>query len=149
MILVTGGCGYIGSHIVKALSESGEKVIVYDNLSYGSADSLLHKEPLIIGDITNLLSLEQVFSEHRIECVIHCAALVNAAESNSKANEYRQVNEKGSANVWSAAQKAGVKYMLYASSAAVYGTPASQAPLLESTLTHPINVYPHSPGLLI
>jgi len=141
MILVTGGCGYIGSHIVKTLSENGEEVVVYDNLTHGNADSLMHKDSLIIGDITNSQSLEHVFSAHEIECVIHCAALVNASESNEKANEYHRVNEVGSTIVYRAAKMAGVKYLLYASSAAVYGTPAGHSPLLERGPTNPINVY--------
>lgn len=141
MILVTGGCGYIGSHIVKSLTESGEQVIVYDNLSQGSKSALLHNEELIVGDITDKVALKQVFSTHQIKAVIHLAALVNAAESNDKADQYQAVNDKGSRNVWEAATEAGVKHLLYASSAAVYGTPDSRDPLKESAPLIPSNTY--------
>lgn len=141
MILVTGGCGYIGSHIVKLLSESGEKVVVFDNLSQGAKSALLHNEELVVGDITDKLALKHLFTTHQFEVVIHLAALVNAAESTAKAEIYTQVNDQGSRNVWEAAIEAGVKYLLYASSAAVYGTPDTREPLPESAALHPSNPY--------
>ncbi len=141
MILVTGGCGYIGSHLVKSLSESGEQVVVFDNLSQGNQTSLLHNEELIIGDITDREALKKLFSMHDISAVMHLAALVNAAESVEKADLYREVNADGSRNVWQAATDAGVKVFLYASSAAVYGIPESAAPIQETALLHPSNPY--------
>ena len=141
MILVTGGCGYIGSHIVKLLTESGEQVVVYDNLSQGSKSALLHNEELIVGDIADKVALKQVFSTHQIKEVIHLAALVNAAESNDKVDEYQAVNDRGSRNVWEAATEAGVKHLLYASSAAVYGTPDYRDPIKESAPLKPSNTY--------
>jgi len=141
MILVTGGCGYIGSHVVKALSEAGEKVVVFDNLSQGSKNALLHNEELVVGDIMDKKALAELFIGHDIELVIHLAALVNAAESNDKQFEYQAVNDQGSRNVWEAGIKAGVKNFLYASSAAVYGTPHSTAPITESDSLNPSNVY--------
>ena len=141
MILVTGGCGYIGSHIVKTLSESGEKVIVFDNLSHGTRQALLHHDQLIIGDISDASALEQVFVSNPIDTVIHLAALVNATESNSKKLDYIAVNEMGSQNVWELAFKYNVHTVLYASSAAVYGVPNSHSPISENHPTHPTNVY--------
>lgn len=141
MILVTGGCGYIGSHIVKLLSESGEQVVVFDNLSQGSKSALLHDEEIVVGDITDESALKQLFSTHQFEAVIHLAALVNAAESNEKAELYKEVNDHGSRNVWEAATSAGVKYLLYASSAAVYGTPDTPDPLPETAPLKPSNPY--------
>lgn len=143
-ILVTGGCGYIGSHVVKALSEAGESVIVYDNLSQGSKSALLHNEEVVVGDIRDKVSLANLFSSHNIEVVIHLAALVNAAESVSKADLYHEVNAIGSQNVWEAAINTGVKHILYASSAAVYGTPASVDPIKETAPTIPTNPYGES-----
>ncbi len=141
MILVTGGCGYIGSHIVKALTDAGEQVVVFDNLSQGSKQALLSGEELVVGDITDTSALANLFETHQIEAVIHLAALVNAAESVEKAEEYKQVNDVGSRNVWTTATKAGVKHLLYASSAAVYGTPTSTNPVSESDPTHPESPY--------
>jgi UDP-glucose 4-epimerase len=140
-ILITGGCGYIGSHIVKTLTEIGEKVIVFDNLSHGAKDALLNQETLIVGDITSKSELERVFQDHQIDTVIHLAALVNAAESNKKQAEYTRVNGQGSRNVWEVASKAGVKHFLYASSAAVYGTPTTRLPVQESDPCSPSNPY--------
>lgn len=141
MILVTGGCGYIGSHIVKLLSENGEKVVVFDNLSQGSKSALLHDEELVIGDIRDKDALAQLFATHQFEAVIHLAALVNAAESNEKVDVYTEVNDHGSRNVWVSATEVGVRYLLYASSAAVYGTPDTRDPLPESAPIHPSNTY--------
>lgn len=141
MILVTGGCGYIGSHIVKLLSEAGEKVIVFDNLSSGRTEALLHGEPLIQGDITDQLALDKVFTHVAIDTVIHTAALVNAAESVDKAAQYFAVNVQGTKNVWRAAQAAGVQHILFASSAAVYGIPATRDALTEQAVLAPTNPY--------
>ena len=141
MILVTGGCGYIGSHIVKQLSEKGEQVVVFDNLSQGSRGALLHSEELVVGDITSKEDLKQLFASHDISAVIHLAALVNAKESVEKPELYKQVNDRGSRNVWSVAIEAGVKHLLYASSAAVYGTPVSRDSIPESAPLHPESPY--------
>ena len=143
-ILVTGGCGYIGSHVVKALSEMGEKVVVYDNLSQGSKSALLYNETLVVGDIKDKKNLRQVFVDHDITCVIHLAALVNAAESVEKKAEYYAVNAEGSENVWLAANSTGVKHILYASSAAVYGMPSDNKPIPESSPVSPTNPYGES-----
>lgn len=141
MILVTGGCGYIGSHVVKLLSEAGEDVVVYDNLSQGSPKALLHSEKLVVGDINDISALQNLFATYEIDSVVHMAALVNAAESNDKADIYQLVNDVGSSNVWKIAVDSGVKYLLYASSAAVYGTPESLDPIQESAPLHPSNTY--------
>ena len=141
MILITGGCGYIGSHIVKLLSEKGEQVVVFDNLSQGSREALLHNEELVVGDITNKEDLKQLFASHDIESVIHLAALVNAKESVEKPQEYKAVNDQGSQSVWEAAVATGVKHLLYASSAAVYGNPLSTDPIKESDPLTPTNPY--------
>ena len=141
MILITGGCGYIGSHIVKLLSEAGEQVIVYDNLSQGHKSALLHNEELVVGDICDPVALKYLFETHDIEIVIHMAALVNAAESVGKSDEYERVNDLGSRRVWEAATASGVKIFLYASSAAVYGNPLSTYPIKESDSLMPTNPY--------
>jgi UDP-glucose 4-epimerase len=141
MILVTGGCGYIGSHVVKALGDVGESVVVFDNLSQGSADSLLLGEQLVVGDIRDKTKLEEVFANHGIETVIHLSALVNATESVTKAIEYQQVNELGSKNVWELAKKYNVKHCLYASSAAVYGNINTRVAISEDYPTSPSNPY--------
>jgi len=141
MILVTGGCGYIGSHVVKALFEAGEKVVVYDDLSSGSKNVLLHHEPLVVGDICDKTTLSKVFETYDIQAVIHLAALVNAAESVAKEDLYIKVNDHGSKIVYEVAIEHGVKIILYSSSAAVYGIPSSRDPLRESASLLPTNPY--------
>ncbi len=141
MILVTGGCGYIGSHVVKTLTQAGEEVVVFDDLSHGQKSALLHDEKLVIGDIRNRDDLSQVFATHKITAIIHLAALINALESLSHPSLYEQVNQVGSQNVWEEGQKAGVGIYLYASSAAVYGAPQSPAPIQENAPLIPSNPY--------
>ena len=141
MILVTGGCGYIGSHVVKALSEAGEKVIVFDNLSSGQKTNLLHQEKLVIGDVTNPDDLKTVFDNYSIDLVIHCAALVNAAESVTNPQLYKKVNDEGSSSLWQIATKAGVEHFIYASSAAVYGIPQTTNRIQETAQLKPTNPY--------
>ncbi|TXH01162.1 MAG: NAD-dependent epimerase/dehydratase family protein, partial [Candidatus Moraniibacteriota bacterium] len=119
---------------------SGEQVTVFDNLSAGSANNLLNGETLIVGDIRDKDALNKAFKSQKFEVVIHLAALVNAAESVTQADLYTDVNDHGSRNVWEAARENNVPYALYASSAAVYGTPESAAPIKE---THPLR--PTSP----
>lgn len=143
-ILVTGGCGYIGSHVVSALSNAGESVIVFDNLTQGSKSALLNGEVLVEGDIRDSVALSQVMKKNDIEIVIHLAALVNAAESVYKADLYNDVNAIGSKNVWQSAVDSGIKHIIYASSAAVYGTPTSDKPIKESSATMPTNPYGES-----
>lgn len=141
MILITGGCGYIGSHLVKKLSENGEKLVVYDNLSQGSRENLLSNETLVVGDINDLTKLDETFKAHKFDTVIHLAALVNAAESVQKVSEYEAVNKIGSQNVWELAKKYGVKHCLYASSAAVYGNLQTQEAINEEYPLMPSNPY--------
>ena len=141
MILVTGGCGYIGSHIVKALTDAGEQVVVYDDLSHGARSALLCGEELVVGDICDSMALRQLFAGHDIEAIIHCAALVSAKESIDQPALYQRVNDLGSRHVWEEATMAGVKILLYASSAAVYGDPVSTTPIKESAPLMPTNPY--------
>ncbi|KKU26450.1 MAG: UDP-galactose 4-epimerase [Microgenomates group bacterium GW2011_GWA2_46_16] len=141
MILVTGGCGYIGSHLVNTLAEYGYQVVVFDNLLSGKESALLHHEPLVVGDITNPQDLTSVFSQYQVDTVIHLAALVNAAESVVQSDRYQQVNNQGSKNVWQAAMSRGVKTYLYASSAAVYGTPPTRGAIKETSPLLPTSPY--------
>ena len=80
-ILVTGGAGYIGSHVVRQLSEAGREVVVYDNLSTGSADALIHGERLIEGDLADRERIGEVLQETGCRSVLHFAAAIIAPES--------------------------------------------------------------------
>jgi UDP-glucose 4-epimerase len=144
MILVTGGCGYIGSHLVKTLSERGEKVIVLDSLVHGRREALLYNEELHIGDITDMQWLDSNLQNQDIDTIIHCAALVNAAESVEQADVYANVNYEGTKNVLALAASSGVKNFLFASSAAVYGNPGTTTPISEKGVLTPTNPYGQS-----
>ncbi|MEL7477886.1 MAG: UDP-glucose 4-epimerase GalE [Pseudomonadota bacterium] len=131
-ILVTGGAGYIGSHTVLELLNQGDEVIVVDNLSNSSSESLKRvaeitgKEAVFYqGDILDKAFLDSVFAKHSIEQVIHFAGLKAVGESVQKPIEYYQNNVQGTLNLLDAMRDAGVFKLVFSSSATVYGDPAS------------------------
>jgi UDP-glucose 4-epimerase len=150
-ILVTGGAGYIGSHTVLQLLESGQKVIVLDNLCNASAEGLKRVEELtgkktifIEGDIRDEVLLGQLFSDHSVDSVIHFAGLKAVGESVEKPLMYYQNNVYGTLDLCEAMQKHGVKNLVFSSSATVYGDPVS-LPLKEDMPTgQPTNPYGQS-----
>ncbi|WBL72103.1 UDP-glucose 4-epimerase GalE [Serratia liquefaciens] len=138
-ILVTGGAGYIGSHTVLALLERGEEVIVLDNLSNSSEESLNRVEKLTgraatfyQGDVQNGDSLRSIFDAHDISAVIHFAGLKAVGESTRKPLEYYQNNVSGTLVLLDEMRRAGVTKFIFSSSATVYGTP-EHVPLLETS----------------
>ncbi|WP_312077255.1 UDP-glucose 4-epimerase GalE [Leclercia sp.] len=137
-ILVTGGAGYIGSHTALTLLEKGEKVIILDNLSNSSLESLnrikaiIGIEPFFYqGDILNRELLQKIFSEHSITHVIHFAGLKSVGESVLEPLKYYEVNIAGSLCLFDEMLRAGVENLIFSSSATVYGTPEA-IPLTES-----------------
>jgi UDP-glucose 4-epimerase len=137
-VLVTGGAGYIGSHTVLALLESGKDVVVVDNFSNSSPESLKRvsaiagKSPIVVeGDITNNAQLEKFFIENSdISSVIHFAALKAVGESTEYPLKYYQNNVSGSVALLEEMKKAGVKNLIFSSSCTVYGEP-SKVPISE------------------
>ena len=137
-ILVVGGAGYIGSHVVKALHDAGRKPVVFDNLSTGLRENLFPEIPFIHGD---LLIPEQVRVAMRgIRSVIHLAALKAAGDSMLEPERYALNNLNGTVNLLHAAGTAGVRHFVFSSSAAVYGEP-QYLPLDENHPTEPANFY--------
>ena len=137
-ILITGGAGYIGSHTVLTLLEQEKDVIVLDNLSNSSAESLArvaricNRTPTFYqGDILDRDSLRAIFSNHEIETVIHFAGLKSVGESVNKPIEYYQNNVAGSIILLEEMLAANVKKLIFSSSATVYGVPEF-VPLTES-----------------
>ncbi|TLX45293.1 UDP-glucose 4-epimerase GalE [Pseudoalteromonas phenolica] len=131
-ILVTGGAGYIGSHTVLELLNQGDEVIVVDNLSNSSSESLKRvaeitgKEASFYqGDILDKAFLDSVFAKHGVEQVIHFAGLKAVGESVQKPIEYYQNNVQGTLSLLDAMRDAGVFKLVFSSSATVYGDPAS------------------------
>ncbi|MGI9488397.1 MAG: UDP-glucose 4-epimerase GalE [Geminicoccaceae bacterium] len=138
-LLVTGGAGYIGSHVVKALVGKGEEVVVFDNLSTGFDWSVQEAE-LVIGDLGDRPTLEALFARHRFEAVLNFAANIWVGESTKDPAKYYQNNLGNALNLFQIAKDHGVPHVIFSSTAAVYGEP--DAELLDETMpSAPINPY--------
>lgn len=136
-ILITGGAGYIGSHACIEFLEAGYDIVVYDNLSNSSAESLHRVReltgldfPFVQGDLRDRAALDALFQSHDIDAVIHFAGLKAVGESVEQPLRYYDNNLAGSITLFKAMQAAGVKSVVFSSSATVYGDPAS-APIRE------------------
>ena len=137
-ILVTGGAGYVGSHVVKALRDAGKAPLVFDNLSTGLRENLLPGIPFILGDTLASEQLKQAMSG--VDSIIHMAALKAAGESMTDPGKYASNNLTGTINLLNAASEAKIKFFVFSSSAAVYGEP-KYLPLDEAHPTKPLNFY--------
>ncbi len=138
-ILVTGGAGYIGSHVVRQLGEAGENVVVLDDLSTGFRQAVLHGE-LVVGNTGDRQLLESLFSRHPIDTIMHFAAHTIVPESVSDPLKYYGNNTCSSRTLLEFALRAQVKHVVFSSTAAVYGIPAD-GEASEDTPTAPINPY--------
>jgi UDP-glucose 4-epimerase len=138
-ILVTGGAGYIGSHVVRQLGEAGEKIVVLDDLSTGFKQAVLYGE-LVIGNTGDAAVLERIFGEHEIDTVMHFAAHTVVPESVANPLKYYRNNTCASRTLLEHSLRAGVKHVVFSSTAAVYGIP-SEGEAAEDTPTSPINAY--------
>lgn len=138
-ILVTGGAGYIGSHVVRQLGARGEQVITLDNLSTGFERAVTAGE-LIVGDTGDAALLEDIFARNEIDTVMHFAAHTIVPESVSDPLKYYRNNTSSSRTLLEAANRHGVKHIVFSSTAAVYGIPEGGR-AAEDTPTQPINPY--------
>lgn len=139
MILVTGGAGYIGSHVVKLLSRYGHETVVFDNLSRGHREMVSTGE-FIEGDLSNRDLLIKTMKDKEIESVVHFAASSLVGESEEDPHQYYRNNLSNGINLLGAMLDAGVKKIIFSSSAAVYGNPV-EVPIKEDHPTEPTNVY--------
>ena len=137
-ILVVGGAGYIGSHVQKQLIEDGFEVIVYDNLSSGHKSNIFAKAKFIEGDILDKKALNKAMQG--VDGVVHLAAKKAVGESMEKPEVYAENNLTGALNILNAMVENGVKYIVFSSSAAVYGMP-QYVPIDENHPINPINYY--------
>ena len=137
-ILVVGGAGYIGSHVVKALRDAGKSPVVFDNLSSGLRENLLPEIPFILGDTLFPEQLKPAMSG--VDSIIHMASLKAAGESMTEPEKYAKNNISGTVNLLNAATAAKVKYFVFSSSAAVYGEP-QYLPLDEAHPAEPLHFY--------
>jgi UDP-glucose 4-epimerase len=138
-ILVTGGAGYIGSHVVRQLGERNEQVVVLDNLSTGFRSAVLHGS-LVVGDTGDRELVTRLLREHRIDTVMHFAAHTIVPESVSNPLKYYGNNTCSTRSLLQCCQEAGVKHFVFSSTAAVYGIPPGGV-AAEDAQTQPINPY--------
>ena len=138
-LLVTGGAGYIGSHVVRQLGAAGEDVVTLDNLSTGFREAVTAGE-LIVGETGDADLLERIFAEHDFDTIMHFAAHTIVPESVADPLKYYRNNTCSSRTLLEAAQKHGVRHFVFSSTAAVYGIPQG-GKAAEDSPTVPINPY--------
>jgi UDP-glucose-4-epimerase GalE len=141
-VLVVGGAGYIGSHMVLALRDAGHRVTVFDNLSRGFADAV-GGVPLFRGDLANPADLDRALQGRQFDVVMHFAAYAYVGESVAEPELYYLNNVSGSLNLMAAMRRHGLKRLVFSSTCATYGEP-EQLPIPESHPQRPINPYGRS-----
>jgi UDP-glucose 4-epimerase len=139
-VLVTGGAGYIGSHMVLALVDAGEQVVVIDDLSTGIRNAVHPKARLIVGDVADAALVLRTLAEHKISEVIHFAAKIVVPDSVADPLGYYLANTVKSRTLLAAVINAGVTRFVFSSTAAVYGMPGNE-PVSEDAPTVPISPY--------
>lgn len=139
-ILVTGGAGYIGSHMVACLRDAGREVVVVDDLSSGHAAVVPEGVPFLRADVGDPSAMKRVLQAHAIDAIVHFAAKIQVGESVTNPRAYWRGNVLATMELLDCALEAGVKRFVFSSTAAVYGTPG-RVPISETDPTIPINPY--------
>ena len=140
-ILVTGGAGYIGSHMVLELLDHGEKVVVLDNLSTGFDWAVPDRARFVIGNVGDKKLVERVIKENEVEAVIHFAGSVVVPESVENPLKYYENNTSNSRNLLETVVACGVDKFIFSSTAAVYGEPLTTGPIREDAILNPMSPY--------
>jgi UDP-glucose 4-epimerase len=138
-VLVTGGAGYIGSHVVKELAKKGHEILTYDNLSTGNRWAVLHGD-LVIADLADKEALDRVFHDFSPDAVMHFAASLIVPESVREPLKYYKNNTANTLNLLQAMVENSVSNFIFSSTCAVYGSPET-IPIDENTPFNPINPY--------
>ncbi|MEV6316709.1 UDP-glucose 4-epimerase GalE [Streptomyces sp. NPDC051776] len=138
--LITGGAGYIGAHVVRAMTQAGERAVVVDNLSSGDAARLPEGVPLVVGSVLDRELLDRTIAEHGVTCVVHLAAKKQVGESVEQPLHYYRENIHGLETLLGSVVAQGVPRFVLSSSAAVYGMPDVNL-VTEETPCVPINPY--------
>lgn len=141
-ILVTGGAGYIGSHVVRQLGTQNERIVVLDNLSTGFSEAVLCGE-LVVGDVGDMTLVKKILKQHNIDSVLHFAANTVVPESVADPLKYYANNTCQTRNLIQACVEAQVKHFIFSSTAAVYGD-VREPGVVETDPTDPINPYGRS-----
>jgi UDP-glucose 4-epimerase len=139
-ILVTGGAGYIGSHMVHALLDAGERVVVLDNLSTGTRAAIPGSVPLVVGSVGDQALVERLAREHQVSAIIHFAGSIVVPESVADPLKYYRNNTANSRTLLEAAVACGIEQFIFSSTAAVYGNP-ERVPIDEDAPPHPMSPY--------
>lgn len=139
-ILVTGGAGYIGSHMVYALADAGEPVVVLDDLSTGFDWAVAPAVPLVVGDTGDQDLVSKLIAEHSVDSIIHFAASIVVPESVAEPLKYYRNNTANTRSLIECAVKGGVRRFIFSSTAAVYGNPA-HVPVSEADAVAPMSPY--------
>lgn len=138
-VLVVGGAGYIGSHMVRLLGREGHQVVVLDNLSTGFAHAVTSGK-LIVGDMANRELVKSILIENKIDAVMHFAAFALVGESVVEPAKYYQNNVVATLHLLEAMRECGVKQIVFSSTCATYGVP-EKMPINEATPQRPVNPY--------
>ena len=141
-VLVTGGAGYIGSHTVRLLREAGYTVVVLDSMEFGYR-AAIGDTPLVEGNTNDEALLDRLFAEHPVDAVVHFAAYKAPGESMEQPARYFENNVCGTLSLLRAMQRAGIRYFVFSSTCAVYGTP-DVLPVSETNALHPESPYGES-----
>jgi UDP-glucose 4-epimerase len=139
-VLVTGGCGYIGSHLVHELTDAGERVVVLDNLSTGFRAALPRLVPLVVGNAGDQDLAKAIIEEHSVDAIVHFAASIVVPDSVKNPLGYYENNTVNTRALLEAAVKTGVRRFIFSSTAAVYGNP-EKVPVSEDDPPNPMSPY--------
>ena len=139
-VLVIGGAGYIGSHVVKAMLKAGHSVSVFDNMSSGQKENLFEEARFIKGDILDPVALSEAFASNDFDAVVHLAAFKAAGESMIRPEKYSVNNISGTINILNQMCDSDVKKFVFSSSAAIFGEPV-RLPIDEEHPKNPENYY--------
>src|ERR1700682_3797047 len=139
-VLVTGGAGYIGSHMVYELADAGERVVVLDNLSTGFDWAVAKGVPLVVGETGDQALVARLIREHGVDAIIHFAASIVVPDSVADPLGYYRNNTMNSRALIETAVKGGVRHFIFSSTAAVYGNP-ERVPVREDDPTIPMSPY--------
>ncbi|HVY00785.1 MAG TPA: UDP-glucose 4-epimerase GalE [Pseudorhodoplanes sp.] len=139
-ILVTGGCGYIGSHLVHDLADAGERVVVLDDLSTGFRAAIPEQVPFVLGSVGDQPLVEATLEKHRVEAIVHFAASIVVPDSVRDPLGYYRNNTVNTRALLESAVRKGVRRFIFSSTAAVYGNPAS-VPVSEDAPLDPMSPY--------
>lgn len=141
-VLVTGGAGYIGSHVVLALAKAGYSIVILDSLEYGHAELIqdIHQAKLVVGNTTDRTLLDQLFATHSFAAVMHFAAYIAVGESVQSPAKYYANNVVGTLTLLEAMLAASVKRFVFSSTCAIYGPPKT-VPIPENHPKNPISPY--------